>query len=133
MTVEGEAEALVTSGLRKALEADNAPIRALRGVDLVVGSGEFVASMSTFDALFREGAAAVMNTEAKTAARTTGRSGRLTLGPPGLGRAHAVTIRACVSRQGPLLTGELTKEALTIEEVRLIAVATGNHRPAIPR
>ena len=33
------------SGLRKTFEADSAPIRALRGVDLTVGAGEFVAIM----------------------------------------------------------------------------------------
>jgi putative ABC transport system ATP-binding protein len=38
-------EAVVVSGLRKTFEADNAPIRALRGVDLVVAEGEFVAIM----------------------------------------------------------------------------------------
>ena len=32
-------------GLRKTFEADNAPIRALRGVDLEVATGEFVAIM----------------------------------------------------------------------------------------
>jgi putative ABC transport system ATP-binding protein len=39
------AAAVVVSGLRKTFEADNAPIRALRGVDLVVAEGEFVAIM----------------------------------------------------------------------------------------
>jgi putative ABC transport system ATP-binding protein len=38
-------EAAVVSGLRKTFEADSAPIRALRGVDLVVAAGEFVAIM----------------------------------------------------------------------------------------
>ena len=32
-------------GLRKTFEADNAPVRAVRGVDLVVADGEFVAIM----------------------------------------------------------------------------------------
>jgi putative ABC transport system ATP-binding protein len=39
------AAAVVVSGLRKTFEADNAPIRALRGLDLVVATGEFVAIM----------------------------------------------------------------------------------------
>jgi len=35
----------VVRGLRKTYEADSAPVRALRGVDLTVSSGEFVALM----------------------------------------------------------------------------------------
>jgi len=35
----------VVCGLRKTFEADNAPVRAVRGVDLVVADGEFVAIM----------------------------------------------------------------------------------------
>jgi putative ABC transport system ATP-binding protein len=38
-------EALRASGLRKTFEADTAPIRALRGVDLSLGRGDFVAVM----------------------------------------------------------------------------------------
>jgi putative ABC transport system ATP-binding protein len=38
-------EQLVVRGLRKTYEADSAPVRALRGVDLTVSSGEFVALM----------------------------------------------------------------------------------------
>ena len=37
--------AVAVSGVRKTFEADNAPVRALRGVDLVVDEGEFVAIM----------------------------------------------------------------------------------------
>jgi putative ABC transport system ATP-binding protein len=40
-----EAAALTVSGLRKTFEAENAPVRALRGVDLTVASGEFAAVM----------------------------------------------------------------------------------------
>ncbi|GAY08631.1 ABC transporter, ATP-binding protein [Pseudonocardia sp. N23] len=36
---------LVVRGLRKTYEAETAPVRALRGVDLTVGHGEFVALM----------------------------------------------------------------------------------------
>ncbi|WP_234027765.1 MULTISPECIES: ABC transporter ATP-binding protein [Pseudonocardia] len=36
---------LVVRGLRKTYEAETAPVRALRGVDLTVGRGEFVALM----------------------------------------------------------------------------------------
>ncbi|HEX6935861.1 MAG TPA: ATP-binding cassette domain-containing protein, partial [Actinomycetes bacterium] len=32
-------------GVRRTYEADTAPVRALRGVDLTVGHGEFVALM----------------------------------------------------------------------------------------
>jgi putative ABC transport system ATP-binding protein len=39
------AEALRTYGLRKTFEADTAPIRAVRGVDLTVRRGEFIAVM----------------------------------------------------------------------------------------
>jgi putative ABC transport system ATP-binding protein len=39
------AEALVAKGVRKTFEAENAPVRALRGVDLTVERGEFVALM----------------------------------------------------------------------------------------
>ena len=35
--------ALVMQGVRKTFEAENAPVRALRGVDLTVARGEFVA------------------------------------------------------------------------------------------
>jgi putative ABC transport system ATP-binding protein len=37
--------ALTVRGVRKTFEADNAPVRALRGVDLTVPAGEFVAVM----------------------------------------------------------------------------------------
>ena len=37
--------ALAVRGVRKTFEAENAPVRALRGVDLSVGQGEFVALM----------------------------------------------------------------------------------------
>ena len=37
--------ALAMRGVRKTFEAENAPVRALRGVDLTVASGEFVALM----------------------------------------------------------------------------------------
>jgi putative ABC transport system ATP-binding protein len=37
--------ALTVRGVRKTFEADNAPVRALRGVDLTVAIGEFVAVM----------------------------------------------------------------------------------------
>ena len=40
-----DAAALVTRGVRKTFEAENAPVRALRGVDLTVQAGEFVALM----------------------------------------------------------------------------------------
>ena len=39
------APALAMRGVRKTFEAENAPVRALRGVDLRVGRGEFVALM----------------------------------------------------------------------------------------
>jgi len=38
-------DVLVVRGVRKTFEADNAPVRALRGVDLTVPGGEFVALM----------------------------------------------------------------------------------------
>jgi putative ABC transport system ATP-binding protein len=37
--------ALLARGVRKTFEAENAPVRALRGVDLTVAAGEFVAVM----------------------------------------------------------------------------------------
>jgi putative ABC transport system ATP-binding protein len=37
--------ALTVRGVRKTFEAENAPVRALRGVDLSIGAGEFVAVM----------------------------------------------------------------------------------------
>ncbi|HVL84460.1 MAG TPA: ABC transporter ATP-binding protein [Pseudonocardia sp.] len=40
-----DAPALHVRGLRRTYEADTAPVRALRGVDLTVGHGEFVALM----------------------------------------------------------------------------------------
>src|ERR1700684_3362513 len=40
-----ERDALTVAGLRKTFEAENAPVRALRGIDLTVRSGEFVAVM----------------------------------------------------------------------------------------
>src|ERR1700749_533037 len=46
MTIDSpERDALTVVGLRKTFEAENAPVRALRGVDLTVESGEFVAVM----------------------------------------------------------------------------------------
>jgi putative ABC transport system ATP-binding protein len=41
----GDTAALVTHGVRMTFEADNAPVRALRGLDLTVRRGEFVALM----------------------------------------------------------------------------------------
>ena len=40
-----EPPALTLSGVRRTYEAETAPVRALRGVDLVVERGEFVALM----------------------------------------------------------------------------------------
>src|SRR6201994_1588823 len=40
-----ERDALTVAGLRKTFEAENAPVRALRGIDLTVHAGEFVAVM----------------------------------------------------------------------------------------
>jgi putative ABC transport system ATP-binding protein len=40
-----DAAALAVLGVRKTFEAENAPVRALRGVDLTVAAGEFVALM----------------------------------------------------------------------------------------
>jgi putative ABC transport system ATP-binding protein len=40
-----ERDALTVTGLRKTFEAENAPVRALRGIDLTVHAGEFVAVM----------------------------------------------------------------------------------------
>src|SRR6201981_3783267 len=46
MTIDSpEQAALTVTSLRKTFEAENAPVRALRGVDLTVGEGEFVALM----------------------------------------------------------------------------------------
>jgi putative ABC transport system ATP-binding protein len=42
---DGHAPVLVVRGVRKTFEAENAPVRALRGVDLVVDQGTFVALM----------------------------------------------------------------------------------------
>jgi putative ABC transport system ATP-binding protein len=42
---DGRTAALELRGVRKTFEADTAPVRALRGVDLRVGAGEFVALM----------------------------------------------------------------------------------------
>src|ERR1700747_458789 len=44
-SIAPEWNALTVTGLRKTFEAENAPVRALRGVDLQVESGEFVAVM----------------------------------------------------------------------------------------
>ncbi|HEY2812519.1 MAG TPA: ABC transporter ATP-binding protein [Acidimicrobiales bacterium] len=38
-------DVLVVRGVRKTFEAENAPVRALRGVDLTVSAGEFIAVM----------------------------------------------------------------------------------------
>lgn len=38
-------DALIVQGVRKTFEAENAPVRALRGADLTVKNGEFVAVM----------------------------------------------------------------------------------------
>ena len=40
-----EAPVLVLKAVRKTFEAENAPVRALRGVDFTIGSGDFVAVM----------------------------------------------------------------------------------------
>ena len=46
MTIDSPGQAALTvTSLRKTFEAENAPVRALRGVDLTVESGEFVAVM----------------------------------------------------------------------------------------
>src|SRR3954447_15058288 len=38
-------DVLLVRGVRKTFEAENAPVRALRGADLTMGRGEFVAVM----------------------------------------------------------------------------------------
>jgi putative ABC transport system ATP-binding protein len=43
--MEDNVPALAMRGVRKTFEAENAPVRALRGVDLRIGGGEFVALM----------------------------------------------------------------------------------------
>jgi putative ABC transport system ATP-binding protein len=43
--MDDNSPALVMRGVRKTFEAENAPVRALRGVDLTITSGEFVALM----------------------------------------------------------------------------------------
>jgi putative ABC transport system ATP-binding protein len=43
--MEGISPALDVRGARKTFEAENAPVRALRGVDLTVDAGEFIAVM----------------------------------------------------------------------------------------
>ena len=45
MTDQSPNDALVVRGVRKTFEAENAPVRALRGVDLTVSTGSFVALM----------------------------------------------------------------------------------------
>jgi putative ABC transport system ATP-binding protein len=42
-TPKDQVDALTARGVRKTYEAENAPVRALRGVDLVVPHGEFIA------------------------------------------------------------------------------------------
>src|SRR5580693_8752454 len=42
---EADMDALIVERVRKTFEAENAPVRALRGVNLVVPSGDFVALM----------------------------------------------------------------------------------------
>jgi putative ABC transport system ATP-binding protein len=42
---EGDMDALVVDKVRKTFEAENAPVRALRGASLTVASGDFVALM----------------------------------------------------------------------------------------
>jgi putative ABC transport system ATP-binding protein len=44
-TPKDQVDALTAHGVRKTYEAENAPVRALRGVDLVVPHGEFIALM----------------------------------------------------------------------------------------
>jgi putative ABC transport system ATP-binding protein len=44
-SIAPERNALTVTGLRKTFEAENAPVRALRGVDLTVERGEFIAVM----------------------------------------------------------------------------------------
>jgi len=43
--ISSERAALAVQGLRKTFEAENAPVRALRGVDMTVRAGEFAAVM----------------------------------------------------------------------------------------
>ncbi len=45
MTDESSTDVLVARGVRKTFEAENAPVRALRGIDLAVTNGSFVALM----------------------------------------------------------------------------------------
>jgi putative ABC transport system ATP-binding protein len=44
-SIAPERNALTVTGLRKTFEAENAPVRALRGVDLTVRPGDFIAVM----------------------------------------------------------------------------------------
>lgn len=45
MSEQPSSDALVVRGIRKTFEAENAPVRALRGVDLTVSTGSFIALM----------------------------------------------------------------------------------------
>ena len=118
-------EAVVVSGLRKTFEADNAPVRALRGVDLAVEQGEFVAVMGPSGC----GKSTLLNL---IAGLETPDDGRITLGGEnldGLGEDDLARIRR--GQVGIVFQFFNLLEGMTVlENVALPAVIAGRSRRA---
>ena len=118
-------EAVVVSGLRKTFEADNAPVRALRGVDLAVEQGEFVAVMGPSGC----GKSTLLNL---IAGLETPDDGRISLGGEnldGLGEDDLARIRR--GQVGIVFQFFNLLEGMTVlENVALPAVIAGRSRRA---
>jgi putative ABC transport system ATP-binding protein len=118
-------EAVVVSGLRKTFEADNAPIRALRGVDLVVAEGEFVAIMGPSGC----GKSTLLNLVAGLETPDDGRINLAGEALDGLGEDHLARIRR--RHVGIVFQFFNLLEGMTVlENVALPAVIAGRSRRA---
>src|ERR1700734_3505316 len=115
--------ALAVRGVRKTFEAENAPVRALRGVNLTVGAGEFVALMGPSGC----GKSTLLNL---VAGLEMADEGEITVaGEPVTGRTEDELARLRRSHVGLVFQFFNLLEGMTVlENVALPAVIAGSKR-----
>ncbi len=116
-------EPLRTSRLRKTFESEGFPVRALRGVDLAIGAGEFVAVMGPSGC----GKSTLLNLVAGLDTPTDGEV--FLAGEPLVGRSESELARLRRRHVGFVFQFfNLLDEATALENVTLAAVVAGRPR-----